>query len=713
MSGASPARFLGVARRGSPSRGLAAPELGAGQIRWLAALVIATQAPHLPSLPGWVTLLGASLVALRLLLLRRDALRHAASLTKIPTWTLGVAALLTAGAIHLSFGYFLGRESCVAFLFVLVAIKFLEVRTARDGALLVCLASFLLVTPFFYSQSPLAALVALPALLLVGATLEALARPGGREAAVASWKAPVLRSTRLLLQGIPLAAALFVLFPRLAVPLWGLPTDHAARSGLSETMAPGMISELSLSDVVAFRVDFEGPVPPPSQRYWRGPVLSRFDGREWRLAQHRVPGTYTPADTGSIAYTVTLEPNYKPWLFALDLPSRPPTLASLGDGAGGARRSELATLTRNQQLVTRDLVVQALRYREVSTLRDRFPADSSLDAPENLRLPKSARFGNPRTLDFARELREKHSDAADYVRAVLAWFTAEPFVYTLSPPELDQDPVDAFLFDIRRGFCEHYASAFVVLLRAGGIPARVVTGYQGGEMNPRGGYMIVRHSDAHAWAEALIDGQWRRYDPTAAVAPNRIEIGLGGALPASEQVPLLARLDVGWIKGLQLAWDAVNHDWRRQIVGFNYERQRQLWRDWRFDRLAPWQYATLVVAIGAAWFGLLFAWLAWRRRQRDRAFARWHAFCARLARAGLPRLPFEGPLAYAERAAARWPEFASALRLAAVSYAALRYGVVASRADDDRDRAAALAQFERALAAVPRTAALRAQAART
>jgi hypothetical protein len=252
-----------------------------------------------------------------------------------------------------------------------------------------------------------------------------------------------------------------------------------------------------------------------------------------------------------------------------------------------------------------------------------------------------------------------------------------------------------------------------VLLRAGGIPARVVTGYQGGEMNPRGGYMIVRHSDAHAWAEALIDGQWRRYDPTAAVAPNRIEIGLGGALPASEQVPLLARLDVGWIKGLQLAWDAVNHDWRRQIVGFNYERQRQLWRDWRFDRLAPWQYATLVVAIGAAWFGLLFAWLAWRRRQRDRAFARWHAFCARLARAGLPRLPFEGPLAYAERAAARWPEFASALRLAAVSYAALRYGVVASRADDDRDRAAALAQFERALAAVPRTAALRAQAART
>ena len=170
-------------------------------------------------------------------------------------------------------------------------------------------------------------------------------------------------------------------------------------------------------------------------------------------------------------------------------------------------------------------------------------------------------------------------------------------------PLLDKDSTDEFLFDTRRGFCEHYASAFVVLLRAAGIPARVVTGYQGGAMNPRGGYMIVRQSDAHAWAEALVDGQWQRVDPTAAVSPSRIEIGLGGALPAQERVPFLARLDASWLKSLQLTWDAINHDWRRNIVGFNYERQRSLWRDWRLDRFAPWQIAAMAAAAVFAWAG--------------------------------------------------------------------------------------------------------------
>jgi transglutaminase-like putative cysteine protease len=200
-------------------------------------------------------------------------------------------------------------------------------------------------------------------------------------------------------------------------------------------------------------------------------------------------------------------------------------------------------------------------------------------------------------------LRAQHPDDVDYIRAVLTWFTTEPFVYTLAPPLLDRDPVDMFLFDSRHGFCEHYASAFVVLLRAAGIPARVVTGYQGGEMNPRGNYMIIRQSDAHAWAEALIAGEWRRFDPTGAVAPSRIEIGLGGAMPIGEPVPLLARLEVGWLKGAQLAWDAFNHDWRRNVVGFNYDRQRSLWRQWKLDRLEHWQYVAMVSALAAVWIG--------------------------------------------------------------------------------------------------------------
>ena len=244
---------------------------------------------------------------------------------------------------------------------------------------------------------------------------------------------------------------------------------------------------------------------------------------------------------------------------------------------------------------------------------------------------------------------------------MLAWFNRENFVYTLSPPLLDEDTVDEFLFDTRRGFCEHYASAFVVLLRAAGIPARVVTGYQGGAMNPRGGYMIVRQSDAHAWAEALIDGQWQRFDPTAAVSPSRIEIGLGGALPAGERVPFLARLDASWLKSVQLAWDAINHDWRRNVVGFNYERQRSLWRDWQARPLR----AVAGRGDGRGWRcsrgpALLAAWLMFRRRRQERALVLWDDLCRRLARAGLPRQAHEGPLAFAQRAAQRWPQFAIA-----------------------------------------------------
>src|SRR5204862_3430287 len=173
-------------------------------------------------------------------------------------------------------------------------------------------------------------------------------------------------------------------------------------------------------------------------------------------------------------------------------------------------------------------------YRQQSAIRDRYPADTALDVAENLRLPRSRNFGNPKTLAFARELRAQHPNDTDYIRAVLRWFRTEQFVYTLSPTAYDTDPVDGFLFDARRGFCEHYASAFVVLLRAAGIPARVVTGYQGGEMNPRGDYLIVRQSDAHAWSEALIDGRWRRFDRTAAVTPRRIERGIGAALGSTD-----------------------------------------------------------------------------------------------------------------------------------------------------------------------------------
>jgi protein-glutamine gamma-glutamyltransferase len=698
--------LLAVARPGPttpPERAALRPI----QIRWLGALLLAAQIPHLGDVPAWAAAFGLMLVGARLLLGLQRAGGPMRSL-RISPWILAVLALAVGLGIRASFGYFLGRDPCVAFLFVLIGIKFLESHDARDATLLVCLAGFLVVTPFFYGQSMLAALASAPALLLLGATLQVLARPEESPAVSEDWRGPLVRSARFFAQGIPLAAVLFVVFPRLSGPLWGLPADNAAQTGLSDRMAPGAISALTLSDAVAFRVDFDGLVPAPAQRYWRGPVLSRFDGREWRAWPGRAAGELASGPGERVSYTVSLEPHGMPWLFALDMPA---SLPHIETGAVVEPGREMAFLTRDRQLIARAPVTQPTAYRVSSILRGTYSPPTGLAAAaqwrENLQLP----VGNERSVAFARDMRALHPDELDYVRAVLQHFRTGQFVYTLAPQQLHGDPVDAFLFDTKRGFCEHYAGAFVVLLRAAGIPARVVTGYQGGEINPTGGYLIVRQSDAHAWAEAIIGGEWQRFDPTAAVAPSRIESGLGAALPATEGVPLLARIDAGWLKGLRLAWDAVNHDWRRHVVGFDRDQQRSILRELKLDRLAPWQIAAIVAIVGVAWLGLLL-WLIVRDRHRDRATVLWSRFCARLARAGLPRLPHEGPVVYSRRAAGRWPEAASALHGVGDAYASIRYGPAASRpAERDAEQNAAIARMREALGVLPSARYLRRHAA--
>jgi transglutaminase-like putative cysteine protease len=670
--------------------------LAPAQIQWLGALLLAAQVPQAPYLPIWVAVTGVLLVVLRLGLLSRDRQHLTGPPARIPSWTLVLFAIAAAFAVRGSFGYLVGRDPSVAFLYILVAIKFLETRSTRDGVLLICLACFLLITPFFYSQSLFAAVEVLPAALLVGACLDVLARPLPAGSTADSRLARLRRSGTLLLQGLPVAFLLFMLFPRLASPLWGLPADASGRSGLSESMSPGQISELSLSDAPAFRVDFDDEVPQSRQRYWRGPVLSRFDGRTWSSPGPQPGGRPVAGKGRGVAYTVALEPTDRPWLFALELPA---TLPRIDGRTGTAAGSELATLTRDQQLVVRMPGQQALRYSQVSLLRSSFPADPAIEARPNLELPS----GSPRTRAFAAELVQRNPDSRAYVRAVLGWFRQENFVYSLSAPQPEGDPTDVFLFDTRRGFCEHYASAFVVLLRAAGIPARVVTGYQGGEINPNGGYMIVRQSDAHAWAEALIDGQWQRFDPTAAVSPSRIEMGLGGALPASDDVPYLARIDGSWLKEVRLAWDAVNYGWRRNVVGFDAQRQRSVWRGYGFDRLAPWQVVAIAAAFVFAWAGALAAWLLVRRRRQERALVLWDDLCRRLARAGLAREPHEGPVAFAQRAAQRWPRFAIAFAAIGESFASLRYGAPANAGQVS----ALEATLERAIDVLPAAATLR------
>lgn len=681
-------RLLRTRRRATLPRAL-----GTRELRWLGALLIAAQLPQAPHLPIWVAVAGTALVLVRIAILRDDPWRPQAPPARIPSWTLAVFAIVAAVAIRQSFGYLVGRDPSVAFLYILVAIKYLETRTTRDATLLVCLACFLLMTPFFYSQSLLAAVAALPAIVMVGVALDVLA--SAASAAPRAFRPGIAarRSVVLLLQGLPIAFLLFVFFPRLAQPLWGLPTDWVARSGLSDSMSPGQISELSLSDEVAFRVEFDGAVPPARERYWRGPVFARFDGRTWSGLPFGAPAAMAPSEGVPVTYTVTLEPNERRSLFALELPAGPPVLQS-GTESG---RDVRAIVTRDQQVLLSTPVTQAIRYRQRSLLTSSFPAASAAEGRLNLGLGD----GNPRSIAFARELRQAVADDHAFVKAILARFHDENFVYTLTPPFYDRDPVDLFLFEERRGFCEHYASAFALLLRAAGIPARVVTGYQGGTTNRD--YMIVRQSDAHAWTEALLDGRWTRFDPTAAVAPSRVEVGLGGALRAGEPLPFLARLDGTWFTQVQLAWDAFNYDWRRNVVGFNRDRQRTLWRDWKLDPYAPWQIALLVVALVGAWAALVVGGLLWKRRKQERTLVLWDDLNRRLARAGLPREPHEGPLAFSSRAAQRWPQFAIAFTAIGESFAALRYGDVRA----PREREALVATLRRAIEVLPAAGVLR------
>ncbi len=642
------------------SRKPASPPLTPVRVAWLGALLLSAQWPLWGHILTWNAIAGAGLVVARMALPPQWR-----TLTRHGRWLLPLLALAGALGIRSNLGYFLARDPCVEFLYFLVGIKFIESRTTRDGTLLICLALFLSLTQFFYLQTIVSALSMAPVLLALGGALAAMR--GGAVAAASDWRGELKATTRLIVQGIPLALLVFVLFPRLAGPLWGTPTEAGARSGLSDSMSPGSISELSLSDAVAFRVDFKSSPPIPALRYWRGPVLSRFDGREWRTLYKILPGKFVPRQPNPIEYTVTLEPHGKLWLFALEQPSalpRSPTGNPLAEGA-----TDMAYLTYDQQLVARFPVAQAIRYVQRSSLRDAYPA-----ADENLRESLQLPASNPRTLAFAREMRQRFDSDRAYVAAVLRWFRDEPFVYTLAPPLIDREPVDGFLFDSRRGFCEHYAGAFTVLLRAAGIPARVVTGYQGGEMNPEGDYMIVRQSDAHAWTEALLDGQWQRFDPTAAVAPSRIERGLGAALPPGEGVPYFAQLEMTWLKSLRLQWDAVNYQWQRGVVGFNLERQRDLMRDFGFENAQPWQLVAAVAALVFLWGMIVLGAARLRRSRVDTEVALWNALCRRLGRAGLTRAPEEGPLAYTRRAGARWPQWAGVLQRIGERYARLHYG---------------------------------------
>ncbi|MDP1954500.1 MAG: DUF3488 and transglutaminase-like domain-containing protein [Polaromonas sp.] len=638
---------------------------------FLLAVIAWVLLPQVRALPWWCSALAAGMLAWR----GKLALGN----QSLPGrwWLLGLLAL-AVGATLLTYRSLLGRDAGVTMIVILLALKTLELRARRDAFVVFFLGFFTMLTNFFYSQSLLTAFSMLLGLLGLLTALVNAHMPVG--------KPPLLQAAKtagwMALLGAPVMVVLFMLFPRLA-PLWGVPSDAmTGRSGLSATMQVGTIASLALDSSIAMRIAFEGRPPPQRDLYFRGPVLSSFDGREWRPSfQSNFPPRYKLADNlrvqgPPLSYEVTLEPTGRPWLFVMEAAEQAPVLPNLR-----------TRMTADLQWMTDRPVTDLLRYKVQShTDFSHGPARQEIGLQEFVELPPGF---NPRTLALAAEIRRdpRYAQAGTpaLVQATMERLRTGGYTYTLEPGVYGANTADEFWFDRKQGFCEHIASSFVVLMRALDIPARIVTGYQGGEINPVDGFWVLRQSDAHAWAEVWqADQGWVRVDPTSAVSPGRTGAFQRLAAPQGIVGQALGTLSPNLSAQFRATWEAVNNRWNQWVLNYTQGKQLNLLRSMGFDS-PSWEdlayvligVIVLVSAAGAAW-GL------WDRVQHDP----WLRLLARtrkqLHKAGISSSPATPPRALALQVLARYGSGGQALhdwlmQLEAQRYAASADGAARSR----------------------------------
>ena len=593
----------------------------------LAFAFLFTLGPHTLHLPLWVSLLSVFAIGWRVA-------QELGRVPALPRWMLVLLVLFGGIGVFAQFWTIAGRDPGLALLTVMASFKFLECRSHRDILILIFLCYFLLATHFLFGQSIGIALYMLVALAIITSALIAIHQRDDQ----LPWSNRLKLASRMILLALPIMGLLFLLVPRIPGPLWGLTEEQRGGvTGLGETMRPGDISSLIRSNEVAFRVDFEGPIPPPSKLYWRGPVMVRFDGREWRQAKHIALRKLDIEALGEpVSYSMTLEPHGKNWLLGLDIPISVP-------------QKPESYLSSEYQLTAEHAVNDLLRFPLRSLLDYRLGRNESFDYLLLARQYPS-RY-NPRTIALGRRWRREIGDPWQIVQQGLRMFRQQPFVYTLTPPLLGEHSSDEFLFDTRKGFCENYAGSYALLMRAAGIPARIVTGYQGGEINQLGNYLIVRQSDAHAWVEVwLKDRGWLRIDPTAAVSPDRIEGGLEQALGDSQALFRFGRRNP-WLSQLLFRWDSLQYGWNKWVLQYNRQRQMNLMRRLGLG-IRGWGdlVLTLVMALSLL-VGLYIVIALWRARPpppapEERAL---RTLLKRLERAGHPHQPSEDLRCYLQR----------------------------------------------------------------
>ncbi|WP_308874307.1 transglutaminase TgpA family protein [Thiothrix subterranea] len=626
---------------------------------WLLAAQVVVMLPFLFDLPIWLLPVLLFAAGWRLRVLSGAALQPG-NVIKALLIVLGIGGLVLSGL------KFPSLDAMATLLLLGFAFKSLEVAQRRDALVVIFIGYFLVALHFLYAQSITAALYGMVSMIVLTGALIGVQQSVAEFSAGQQVRFNLRLSVFMLLQCLPLMLVIFVFAPRLP-PLWSLPMPTGqAKMGVSDRMASGDIEKLSQSDALAFRVTFKGRKPAQHELYWRGMVFNHFDGREWRqferdidpqqvqsalLTNYRWQPDALRVQGEPIAYEAVYEKTGQPWLFTLT-----PAVEVEGDVLRGADYRVMA-----RQDLQAPFLLKAVSYPYSQRDLELAPELRQLA----LHLPET---GDARTRDLAQRLWRETGTEQAYLDRVLARFRDQRFEYTLKPPTLSaSDTIDAFLFESQRGFCAHYAGSFVFLMRAAGIPARVVVGYQGGEWNAAGDYLAIHQYDAHAWAEVWLAGQgWVRVDPTTMVAPSRTEQGLEAAMQAEGSFladSMFSVRKIVWLNGIRQQLDTVQYGWRRWVLGYDGAEQAALLKSllgtFSVQGVALLM-GGLLAAIGLLWLVLLG--MTPRREREALEHQLYRRFCAALAKRGVLREPGDAPGVFAAQAAEALPAVAGVIR---------------------------------------------------
>ncbi len=614
--------------------------------------LFAAMFPHMVRLPLWITV-----CCIFFYLYSFQVSRKKWRLPRpIVQQLLTVAGFLSVLA---TFGFKFDRDTCVGLLAVMSGLKALEIQSYRDKIITVFLAYFIVLSNLLYSDS---LSMTLYMLLSVLATTGALIALNDRKARIVF---SIAFSARMMLQALPVMIACFFLFPRLSGGLWGIESRSTSRVGFTDSLAPGDITKIVRNNDIAFRATFFGPRPKPDQLYWRGLVFWQFDGHKWRRGI-RVPyQRQAPPGQGRLTYTIELEPHLKRWGFALDIPvSTPRFMRLLGDHTLVSRRRVKRKISYT---LHSDMAYQTGPLKPWEQIAHQLPAD-----------------GNPKATALGKQWADRFQNPQTIVATAIRYLKENRFTYTLEPPPLQKnDRIDDFLFRTRKGYCEHFASAFAFLMRASGIPARVVVGFLGGEQNPFGDYYIVRQSDAHAWVEVWLPaGGWTRIDPTTTLVPQRLDQGLAESLPLAERPAYLKYAYLAPIfksvKKIQLGWDAANVHWSRWVIGYTHRRQKILFVSLGIGSTSFGGIFKIIgILLGALVISAIL-FLSTRRmprpRRKDSVQETYDLFCQKLSRVGIVRRPSQGPLDFARYVQRQRKDLSDKITDITKLYIELRYG---------------------------------------